>query len=351
MDLGGKSLVEWLKEQDPAQLPTTGHNYLAGYAALETYLREHVHSQVNAASALADGGLLTDHGPAHIQKLIHRMGELLKSGEGPLTPYEVYILLVAAQFHDVGNIFGRTAHEERAAQVMQEAGKLVGIDMVERRCIFDIARAHGGADKDKLRHLQRQDYVCSQQVRMQMLAAILKFADELAEDSERAARFLLEGGRLPQQSELYHAYAQSLNSVAVDRLARAVVMRFDLRRPTALRMFLKPAPGEPDRQVYLMDEIFLRTMKTHYERSYCSRFMRPLVEVDAVSVTIEVTDDAGYTVLEKIQYRLEDTGYPDVGKDIYAMCPELERYAFASGRPPGTTGRLDGASLSQQLRN
>ncbi len=341
MELGNKSLAEWLADQDPAQLPT-GHNYQAGYTVLVTYLDQNVHNQVNVASVLASGGLLTDHGPNHIRKLMQRMGALLSSGEGSLTPYEVYILLVAAQFHDVGNVFGRAKHEENASRVMQDAGKLIGIDAVERRYIYDIAEAHGGEDRDKIRKLERRTHVRGLPIRPQMLAAILKFADEIAEDSERAARFLLDQGKVPSASELYHTYAESLNSVAVDSTAREVKMRFDLRRQMVLRTFLKPTADHPDHRVFLMDEIFSRTVKTHYERTYCSRFMRPMVEVDAVSVTIEITDDPGFNVLEKIEYRLEDTGYPDVGKDIYAMCPELEN--FRAG------GRLDGASLSQRLR-
>lgn len=340
MELGKRSLAEWLAEQDASLLPA-GHDYHAGYAALVTYLRENVHNHVNAAAAIAEGGLLTDHGPNHIQKLVQRMGALLSSGEGSLTAYEAYVLLVAAQFHDVGNIFGRAGHEENSAEVMLEAGKLVGIDNVERRCIYQIAQAHGGAERDKIRQLQRLEYVRNQPVRAQMLAAILKFADELAEDSERAARFLLNRDALPERSQLYHAYAECLNSVAVDRTAREVIMRFDLRRQSVLRTFLKPSPDEAGRRVYLMDEIFLRTMKTHYERTYCSRFMRPVVEVDAVFVTIEITDDPGFTVLEKVQYRLEDTGYPDASKDIYAMCPELQNF--------GAIGKLDGELLSRHL--
>lgn len=340
MQLNKRSLQEWLLDQEPSEFPD-GHDYRSGYGALVKFLDTEVQKHVNAANTLVDDGFLTDHGPDHIRKLIQRMGALVSTGDSDLSPYEVYILLVAANFHDVGNIFGRDKHEEQAIEVMDEAGRLLGIDSVERRCIYNIAQAHGGSNKDKLRELQRTEFVRNREVRVQALAAILKFADELAEDSDRAARFLLKKDALPEASKVYHTYAQCLNSVVVDRPAREVAMRFELRRSDVISTYLKPNKSDAVNRVYLLDEIFSRTLKTHFERSYCSRFMRPIVDVNAVRVNIEVTDDRGYNVLQRFSYRLEDTGYPDGGQDIYSICPDLNNV--------NSIGRLTGTSLARHL--
>lgn len=338
MKLRGKMLPEWLTAQDPKAFPS-GRNYLAGYPTLVTHLNEHVHKKVTPTNIHIDSGYLTDHGPDHIEKLIERMGALLTATEERITPYEVYILLVAAQFHDVGNIFGRERHEEKSATVMQDAGTLLGIDSVEQRCIYRIAQAHGGEERDKLSKLPKLEHIQAQPVRSQLLAAVLKFGDELAEDSQRAARYPRAKGLLPPESEIYHAYAESLNSVVVDGPNREIMMRFDLSRKQALKTFLKKGKaGQQDKYTYLIDEIFARTVKTHFERVYCSRFLRPFINLDAISVTIEVTTDSGFAVLERITYRLEEAGYPDAaGQDIHKLCPNL-----------GVTGASLAASLVEK---
>ena len=186
MNLDGKTLPEWLAIQDGTKFPV-GFDYRSGYLALAAHL-EAIHKEVTPTNIHIDGGYLTDHGPDHIRKLIRRISALLEGGKGDLTAYEAYLLLAAAQFHDVGNIYGRTKHEENSAEVMRDTGKFLPTDAVEQRFIYQIAQAHGGEDKSKLDTLIAEDYVRGEKVRPQLLAALLKFADELAEDSERGAR-------------------------------------------------------------------------------------------------------------------------------------------------------------------
>ena len=42
-----------------------------------------------------------------------------------LSPYEAYLLLMPAHFHDVGNICGRQGHEKRIAEIIAKFGVLV----------------------------------------------------------------------------------------------------------------------------------------------------------------------------------------------------------------------------------
>ena len=340
MDFGGRTIEDWFLGLAGTELPT-GFNYQKNYAAMAANLAS-VHSEVTTTANVIDGGYLTDHGPGHIAKLISRITELLKAASDPITPYECYLLLTAAQFHDVGNIFGRERHEEKCREVMNDNLANLPPDTVERRKILEIAQAHGGEDKDKLSALAKSEHIRGQPVRMQALAAILKFADELAEDSERGARYSAKKGLLPPESAIFHAYALSLVDVHLDALAGMIAMRFDLKKSEALRAFPKKDKEGKTVETYLIDEILSRTVKTHYERVYCSRFMRPLVDVVGVSVRIEVTDDSGYSILRQISFSLHERGYPDVGaKDIYNLCPELEEW--------DGNGRFDGCHLARKL--
>lgn len=306
MDFGGQTIEFWFQGQPSNAFPT-GFDYQKNYAAMAANLVP-LHAEVTSTANVIDGGYLTDHGPGHIAKLLSRISELLKVTPNPITAYECYLLLAAAQFHDVGNIFGRDKHEERCREVMNDNLSTLPPDAVERRKILEIAQAHGGQDKDKLSALAKSEHIRGKPVRMQALAAILKFADELAEDSERGARYSAKRDLLPPESAIFHAYALALIDIHLNADAGIIAMRFDVKKSDALRAFQKKDKRGQTVDTYLIDEILSRTMKTHYERLYCSRFMRPLVDVVGVSVHIEVTDDTGYSILRQITFRLQERG-------------------------------------------
>lgn len=276
---------------------------------------------------MRDGLFLTGHGHAHVQTVIRRAGELVGDfSKHPhlLTPYEAFLLIMASHSHDAGLTLGRTDHERRAGEALTGLYGIFGNDTLEVRAFLEIARAHGGSvngNKDTISRLTPSDYVYREKVRYQYLAAILRLADELADDRDRAAEVPLSSGKLPPVSEIHHAYASRLHSVVVDHSKRAIELRFDLTKADADRLFSKDS-----KKIFLLDEIFLRTLKVHRERMYCMRFMRESIRLDTVLVNIDVflrPQQLGPPI-EKISYRLEERGYPDTGKQgVHDLCPEL----------------------------
>lgn len=347
MNLKGKTLDEWLKQAKDKDFPNNNRDrYFTRYENWANYLYNNVHSQVNAGSQIADGGYLTDHGPDHVKTVILRASELVSANSCHLTGYEVYLLLGAIHSHDVGNIYGREGHELKAEKILEHLGKLVGDDDIEKRCILKIAQAHGGWPKDKIDTLPKREPILGRYVRMQMLAAILKFADELADERLRAARFITSEGLLPPESEIFHHFALSLHSVVIDtKEQHEVNLTFSLNKTQVAQTLGKIRKGENGHkeveQVFLFDEIIQRTWKSHLERIYCMRFLTPDIRIDRINVKIEFFDN--YNQLhDLIGYRLEERGYPDYPLDnIYKLCPELTL--------PDSSERLTGELLKSRL--
>jgi hypothetical protein len=329
-----KTLTSWLDERDKTLFPH-GTDYGVRYKGVAKYLSENVHTEIEKGAILAQIGkgrieydrivYLNNHGPGHVDKVIGQASEMLKKSGSQLTPYEGYILLSAIQFHDVGNICGRKDHEKKCRSIMNDLGTLLGDDRPEKTAIAKIAAAHGGCidgDPDTIGKLQPEIPLFDQSVRKQYLAAVLRFADELADDRSRASRFLLKTRRIPSESEIYHAYSHALYTVLVG--SDEIQLRFDIDRATALRKFDKGR-----RKVFLLDEIYERTLKMHRERIYCMRFLRPHgVGITRIGVKIEVCEmetDALSDVIKTIPYSLEESGYPaDPHTSIYTVCPDLE---------------------------
>jgi hypothetical protein len=327
-------LAAFLRKKANARgsFPEQGVNYWDRFCKIDEYLNENVHPFVNQGATAAlpsqeDGEQveplwLTDHGPEHITTVMRQASALSGDSACCLNPYECYLLLIAAHFHDVGNIFGREGHERKITKVMGEMGPtILGEDTLEKRQIRDIAMAHGGyyqaGDKDTISRL-RYDGPQHDQPRIKLLAALLRLADELADDRTRTNRFLLDNGLVNPESLLFHTYASRLHPVTVNRQEHSISMYFDVSSELLVKKFSKHG-----NDVFLVDEIFSRTLKTYKEKLYCSRFLRPTVHVDTVHVRIDICDSKYMEVLEKISYSMNERGYPDYPRTIAEICPEI----------------------------
>ena len=128
---------------------------------------------------------LTNHGRAHIEKVEMRAQEILRACRIHITPYELYYLLASIWLHDAGMIYGRDGHEKSIARILDDIGDAAG-NALERRVLMGIASAHSGVvdgqpnNMDTIGQLGEQVAVGNLNVREQLLAAILRLADELA---------------------------------------------------------------------------------------------------------------------------------------------------------------------------
>ena len=312
----------------------------AQYATLQERVAK-IHRDVNSGASAVDGGLLTDHGPEHIATVIARASELSRAKRCELTEYEVFLLLAAIHLHDVGNIHGRKAHQITAREVADWLGPSVSEDMIVRRTMLQIASAHTAGDsseKDTIGQLQPVRHILNKRVRLRRLAAILRLADELADERRRASAYLLKTGKLPPGAEVFHAFAHALHSVIVNHSTREIELHFEIETKDAVRKLEKE-----DSEVFLLDEILLRSLKLHMERMYAMSFLRDWIPLDAIRVFVEVYN-GGLDPIERIGYRLAERGYPEEPESgVYNLAPELSSYKEWGGN------KVTGAALAARL--
>lgn len=334
------------------QLPADNskQTYFLRYSNLADKLNRDFHAHVGAGSAASDGGMLTDHGPDHIQTVINRAATLLDNSENTnnLTGYEIYILLCAIHFHDLGNIHGREKHEKRVSEMMSHVASHLG-DAVEKNTIRQVAEAHGGkvgGESDTISYLPRSSTVNGMDIRPSMLAAILRFSDELADDSLRANRALQALDAIPKSSIIYHKYASCLHSVMSRDSCKSVELHYDVNIEEMKSKFPKMNPQTKRFQsVYLLDEILERLHKMYLERLYCNRFMAPVVHVHSIVVKIRTTkaDEKIGEEMPQIDFRLEELGYPDSSSiGVHAYSEELTNW---KGKGKKLTGNFFVKSL------
>lgn len=257
--------------------------------------------------------LLNNHGEEHIAMVINRASEIIKHFHGQqLSEFEAFILLCAIEIHDIGNILGRTGHERNLIELFDDKSKELIPDTAERRVIKSIAVAHGGknssGEKDTISCLEYSELLFDSRVRTKLLAAILRFADELADDYTRASRGLLDLNAIGVNSKIYQDYSRVLHSVVIEPIDNqydnAVHLVYELEASD-----LKEPYYRGDKTLYLIDEIYERSLKMERERRYCQKFLNPVVSISRIKVAINIYYSC--TEHETISYTLEDHAYPD----------------------------------------
>jgi len=327
MELNGLTIEDWLKNP-PDSAFKYGHrvNYFKKYENLKDFCIDQVHKHVALGANLKDNQIfLNDHGIDHINTVIKRATELIKGSREDLKAKEIFYLLCAIQLHDVGNIFGRYNHEMKSTEIIKSAGILFSDDNSEQKLIWNIARVHGGRNslngKDTISELKPHKNMDSEIIRTQLLSSVLRFADELADDRKRAAKWSLDNGIIPPPSRIYHEFSLSLNSVIVDHEHHAINLEFEVNEEKLKTLYTKEKTS-----TFLIDEIYDRILKMHLERIYCMRFMRRIIDIDKIHVNIEFLSP--YLDVQvnfnPIEITLAESGYPEKPeKGIFEICPLL----------------------------
>ena len=295
-------------------------------------LRLHVYPNINAGlSCLSKSpGFYTDHGGRHFDEVVRYAGLLIDNTfiqpDSSLRPYELYLLLCAIRVHDAGNIDGRDGHAQRAFSIVQEYGGDIQKDATEHRLIGDIAQAHGGIindnDKDTIGALIGETEVGPVAVRPQLVAAIVRFSDEICEHSSRASTHHINQNSLPAESKLFQLYAKSIAGAKPDRNNKSFKLRFGF--DVALFVDKHPVPKDEagnQKQKYLIDDVWERIDKLNHERVYCNRFLLPQMQTDRLEITMEffktisVAGTNQQVVCDSHSLTIRDKGYPSVPQD------------------------------------
>ncbi|MCP1299407.1 hypothetical protein NK356_09535 [Chryseobacterium sp. S0630] len=309
-----------------------GKNYINKYEEFKDKFKDEIHPEIKTRILeIEKEGYYNDHGIDHINMVIERATRLLnnlnitfiRDEEGfYLSPYELFILLMAIQLHDAGHLIAtRSEHAEKGKELLAKFDSGRSLSTAERMHIGNIAKAHGGK-KDPIGALPLQENISHQKIRPQFLAAILRLADELAEDKSRASNFLLNIGAITPTSEIFHRYSAALESITIS--GGELKLDFYIQDEFLLKMFpIKTKSGIIDK--YLLDEIYDRTFKTFTEALYCSRFLPEKARITIVKVNIHILKSKNDDEIKNIYYELKETGYPFISdQDIYDLCESLK---------------------------
>lgn len=316
-----------LATNHPEEFPD-GKDYLSIYNVLKPSFDKQVHQEIKTKILeIEKEGYFNDHGVDHIKMVVDRASKIIncfppilndKGSSLYLNPYELFILLIAINIHDIGHLIGsRKEHAKLGKKVLANFDKGNLLSSSEKVIIGKIAQAHGGKE-DPIGLLERETLISHKTIRPQLLASILRLADELAEDSSRASTFLLEIDHMEKTSEIFHRFSQSLDSLSI--LSGEIRLEFYIEKENIRREFPKSGSTQ-----YLVDEIYERMLKTFTESLYCNRFLPEMSRFHSINVRIHFFDkEDNDEIIDPIAFTLRESGYPTLPlNDIYDMCTSL----------------------------
>ncbi|AZE69174.1 HD domain-containing protein [Pseudomonas synxantha] len=263
---------------------------------------------------------LTDHGPEHIRDVLDNAYQLL-GGTDRLSTEELYILCQSILFHDVGNIFGRKKHNLKIAAVYGEIFNKLWLNRQEMALVVNIGRSHSGKStdgtSDTLKDL-KDDFIFGSKIRVQNLASILRFADELAEGPQRTSSYMISAAMFSEDSLIHHKYAE-ITSVNIDLGGGRIALTYhidiegvDFNSSEDLKVFCE-----------LLRYIYSRIHKLDSERRYCKHYSSDLEAFKKTSIIMnfwkgmEALDSVGPPI------ELDDLFIPGVdSKDVEKIHPE-----------------------------
>ena len=234
-----------------------------------------------------------------------------KEGEdGSASEFQRYLLEIhntsaVSRFKKVQKFYQEDT-QEKIEKISDKMGDSLALETADQGFGTAIATAHGGyvdGSKDTIHAMNIVDESYdSVQVRCKLLAAILRFADEISDDLGRAAPPEIP---IPAANQAYHEYSKALVPVSIE----GDTIKFQFRVPYDLT---QKKIGKNGKKVYLYDEILNRLAKCMRELEYCKKYAYGMIRLTTLNVVIGfLKQGSSHQIQESVALRLTLQGYPD----------------------------------------
>lgn len=270
---------------------------------------------------------LSDHGPDHIANVLNNVRHLLSDShkEHGLSATDLYILAMGVLFHDVGNFFDRKDHHKRVGEIFGWARGTDARVRHEKTLVMKLAGAHTGVASDgthdTLKEVDEIEHLDGESVHLRSIAAILRFADELAEGPQRTSEFRRRAGLYAVDSKIYQDYA-SVTNVRIDRPNQRILLTYEIDID-------ENAAARDDYSTWLQSFfsfIYKRVVKLEQERRYTRFYSDVLQPFKATRIAFNFHCKGSLLPIYLPPLQLDDKIVPgDQTKDL----PELDpRYTI-----------------------
>ena len=319
---------------DMGKLDTKLQEYFFSYYAQKLILLNHFYPFVREKLVG-----YTDHGPEHISRIMKLYDKFLQNNisgllledafsHQALNFYEIYLLLCATVWHDVGNLLGRKSHAKKIGDVVKRVKRNSFVDKDTQKYMLQIAKAHTGDDGVNKKIRYDDTNYKDEEINLRFLGAILRFVDELEEGELRGDRQYYDAmkDQIPEENRIYWETSCCLKRIDIDADNCKINIRARINKEDLFKAFPKTA----GMKVCLIDEIIYRVDKMNQERKYYMRFVRKQLEYREILFDLTVENSE----IDKITFVFNnDQGYNEFWRNYPKINPgdSIDGYILQKG--------------------
>lgn len=279
-------LYERLKA-DFTESPADADKYFGYYTSARDILIEE--NIFNDIKVIQKG--LSDHGENHIMDVLSNTYKLLDKEIDNIHSIQLYFICLLVLFHDVGNMTGdrKKHHEEDVIREVYDYIRAKKTQFNEERILVpQVASKHSGTasdgSKDTINELSLEPpHLYETKIHSKQCAALLRFADELAEGYHRTSIFMNKYYNYPYKanSVIYHKYAE-ITKTNIDRKGERVCLTYTFTLNATNGIISEQEHSE---FVKLFEFTIKRMLKLEAERKYCKYYCEWLTPFKKTDVT------------------------------------------------------------------
>jgi len=257
-----------------SESPSEADKFFGYYTiARDTLLSENIFNDIK----IIQPGL-SDHGENHIMEVLSNANKLLGHKITDIDAMQIYFICVLILFHDVGNLtVDRSIHHQQ--DVIREVYDYIrhqSIEFDEERILIpEVASKHSGnasdGSKDTINELSHlPQHLFTTPIHSRKCAALLRFADELAEGPQRTSIFMNKYYNYPYDinSIIYHKYAE-ITKINIDRDNERICITYNFKIHAIEGII---AEEEHLNFLELFGFTIKRMLKLENERKYCKYY-------------------------------------------------------------------------------
>jgi hypothetical protein len=268
----------------------------------------------------------TDHGPSHIVRILELYQRILRNNVPGLAEtqevvdatslnfYELYLLLSATVWHDVGNLLGREQHNKKIIQISNKLKKNFFVDKDVQKYALQIAKAHTGVNGVRQEILSDDTNYMNKEINLRFLGAVLRFTDELEEGEVRIDKDYYETmkNNMEDRDKLHWETSCCIKRVEPDADEGIVSVHAQIKKEELFKVF-----KEDGKKIALIDALIFRVNKMNLERINYMQFVRKHIEYREIVFDLTVENSR----LKRITFRFNnDQGYDQ----FWSNCPHID---------------------------
>ncbi len=259
----------------------------------------------------------TDHGITHVNRVLEKIYGFLYphlpvGGAGRDLIFDkenLYILMNAVLWHDVGNIYGRNGHQNNINNIFSEIKSFL-YDDLHRELIIKIAQGHCGIGSIERNIYESSVMIGENTIYPRFLSALLRISDELDEDCHRVEERIYP--RIPLENKRYWKFCLFNKTVypkyIIDSFGNTslkIQINSKMKREELGEMFQKNGVG-----VMAIKEYISRINKLNDERIYCNQYLHAesvfyFRKIDAIEIKLTICDRDD-RLLDEVSYEFDD---------------------------------------------